>query len=44
MEVAGYRMNLSAAPSVLKTPEELKRQFIREKHGGAHGETSNGVD
>lgn len=37
-------MNLSAPPSVLKTPEELKRQFIREKHGGAHGETSNGVD
>lgn len=29
---------------LLKTPEELQRQFIREKHGGAHGETSNGVD
>lgn len=38
------RMNPSAAASVSKTPEELQRQFIREKHGGAHGETSDGVD
>lgn len=44
MNVAGSRMNLPAAASVLKTPEELQRHFIHEKHGGAHGETSNGVD
>lgn len=34
----------SAAPSILKTPEELQRKFICEKHGGAHGETTDGVD
>lgn len=44
MEVAGCKTNLSAPPWLLKTPEELQRQFIREKHGGARGETSNGVE
>lgn len=28
---------------VLKTPEKLQGQFVGQEHGGAHGETSDGV-
>lgn len=36
--------SLMFVKGVLETPEELQGQFVGEKHGGAHGEASNGVD
>lgn len=35
---------LAESSFFLETPEELQGEFVGEEHGGAHGETSDGVD
>lgn len=44
MKAASDQRLLFAGALILKAPQELQRQFVGEKHGGAHGEPSDGVD